>query len=99
MPTITFRAKIETIYNMDGSPAYRRVKVPAVERRHCDIQAFRDHPKFRGFVNSDLFKGLLRRQLALAGVKEHLRLDHLPACAAVDESGFLAVVTLTIGEG
>lgn len=99
MPAITFRAKAETVWNHDDTPAYRCVKVPAIQRRHCDMNAFRRHPKFGGLANSALFDSLLRRELKAAGVGEWLRLDQLPACATVDEGGFLAVVTIRVGEG
>lgn len=98
MPAITFKAKAESIFNMDDSLAYERVKVPAIERRHCDMDAFRRHPKFGSYANSDLFKGLISRQLKLAGIGEHIRLDRMPDCVALDRSGFLATVTITIGE-
>lgn len=95
--TITFRAKPETIYNMDDTVAYQRIKVPAIERRHCDMASFRKHPKFRAYANSDLFKNLLSRHLKLANIPEYIRLDQeLPEAVTVDTSGFLAKVTITL---
>lgn len=94
MANATFKAKPETIFNHDGTPAYRRVKVPALERRHCDMAAFRSHAKFGAYANSDLFVGLLRRQLKEAGIGAYIRLDQLPPCVTVDESSFLVSVTI-----
>jgi len=62
MPTISFKAKIETIYN----------------------------------ANSDMFKGMLARELKQQGVKEYIKLHELPACVTVDDSGFLAKITINL---
>lgn len=94
MPAITFKGKIETIYNMDDTVAYRRIKVPAIERRHCDMPAFRTHTRFGAYSNSDLFKSMLRHALTAAGIGEYIRLDQLPECVTVDASGFLASVSI-----
>jgi hypothetical protein len=96
MPTIQFKAKVETIYNADDTPAWQWVKVPAISRNHCDMAAFRSHPKFGAYANSDLFKNLLARELKSAGVKEYIKLHELPSCVTVDDSGFLARVTITL---
>ncbi len=96
-PRVSFRGKVEQIYNPDNTLAYERIKVPKVVRRHCDMDAFRQHARFGGFANSDLFhamiNGFLRRQL---GIGDYIRLDQVPAAVAVDRSAFLAAVTITI---
>lgn len=95
---IRFKAKPETIYNMDDTIAFQRIKVPALTRSHCDMESFRRHAKFGPYANSDLFKNLLSRQLKQAGIGDYLRLDQpLPAGVAVDTSGFLAAVTVELG--
>lgn len=95
--TIKFKAKPETIYNMDDSVAYQRIKVPALTRSHCDMETFRRHARFGPYANSDLFKSLLSRQVKQAGLGEYLRLDRpLPAGVSIDTSGFLAAVTISL---
>jgi hypothetical protein len=97
MPAIKFKAKLETIYNMDETVAYTRIKVPAIGRNHCDMNAFRSHAKYRSYANSDLFPSLLKRALSAAGVGEYLRLDQpLPASVTIDASGFLHNVTIEV---
>lgn len=96
MPSVTFRGKPETIYNMDDTVAYRRIKVPALERRHCDMHAFRTHRRYGSYANSDLFPSMLRRAVKAAGVPDYIRLDRIPPSVTVDESGFLANVTIQI---
>lgn len=96
MADITFRGKIETISNMDGTKAYDRIKVPKIERRHCDMAAFRSHPKYGAYANSDLFKNLISKQLRDRNIGTHIRLDKLPECVAIDTSGFLAEVTISL---
>ena len=95
MARISFKAKIETVFMMDGSEAYSRIKVPELTRRHCDMDAMRQHPKFRAYANSDLFPSLLRR-LRKDRLGDYVRLDRIPADINVDTSGFLAEVTLDV---
>ena len=94
MPKITFKAKPETIYNMDETVAYVRVKLPELARRHCDMNAFRNDPKYRDLANSDLFPSVLKR--AVAPLKGYVRLDRVPTNVQVDTTGFMAQVTIDI---
>jgi len=95
MATVRFKAKPESIYNMDDSLAWVQIKVPKLEKRHCDMSAFRSHPKFSGFANSDMFPAMLRRAAKAAGIGDTIRFDRpLPEGVKVDCSGFLAVVTI-----
>lgn len=96
---ITFKAKVQTIYNMDDSVAYQFIKVPELKRSHCDMDAFRKHPKYGSLANSDLFPNVLRWIKAnLLG--DIIRLDRVKPNVAIDTSGFLAKVTVTVdGEG
>ena len=95
-PTMTFRAKIETVYNMDETVAYRRIKVPEPTRSHCDMAVMRKAPRWRDLANSDLFPAMLRRALKAQNIGPFIRLDALPSDVAVDETGFLARVTIAL---
>jgi hypothetical protein len=96
MPNITFKAKVQTVYNMDDTVAYQYVQVPELKRAHCDMNAFRSHPRFAAYANSDLFPNLLKRAVAAAGVGSTIRLDRPLDCVTVDASGFLARVTINV---
>jgi hypothetical protein len=96
MPSVTFKAKPETVYNMDGTPAWTWVKVPALTRKHCDMDAFRRDKAFSGFANSDMFPAMLARAVKAAGVREHIRLDQVPECATITPSALLYTVTLDV---
>lgn len=96
MATIEFRGKPEKIYNADDSLAYERIKVPTIKRHHCDMAAFRKHPKIGPYANSDLFASILRRELRARNIAGYIRLDRVPADVSVDVSGFLARVTIDI---
>ena len=91
MAKITFKAKPVKVYNMDDTLAYEYIQVPVLDRKHCDMQAFRQHPKFGPYVNSDLFKGMMSRVLP-----KTIRLDAIPEGVTVDLSGFLAVVSIDV---
>lgn len=94
MATATFKAKVETVYYTDETLAYQIVKVPKIKRSHCDMAAFRSHPKFGPYANSDLFDNLLSRQRRTLGIGEYIRLDRVPEKVTIDTSGFLASVTI-----
>ena len=95
MATIQFKAKPETIYNMDGTVAYRRVKVPTLARSHCDMHAFRSHKKYGSYANSDLFPGMLKR-IKAERTGGYIRLDRVPDGVTVDVSGYLACVSFEV---
>jgi hypothetical protein len=41
MAQISFKSKIENVRTLDGvAIAYRIIRVPSLERRHCDMTAF-----------------------------------------------------------
>ena len=98
MARIEFRAKPVDVFNVDGSLAYRYIPVPALTRSHCDMNAFRQHPKYGGYANSDLFPGMLRRirdntfTWSVNGAKA-FKLDAIPEGVTLDQSGFLARIT------
>lgn len=94
MATIEFRARVRHVLNIDRTLAFRYVRVPVLQRLHCDMTAFRNHPKFGGFANSDLFPNVLSRIRADLG--ERIRLDKIPANVKIDESGFLALITIEV---
>ena len=94
MATIQFKAKAHSVRYVDGTPAYRYVPVPTLRRSHCDMAAFRKHPRYGGLANSDLFPNVLARIRSDLG--ERIRLDRIPSNVSVDESGFLASVTVEV---
>ena len=96
MPTITFKAKPHPVYKMDGDLAYMGIKVPAIKRHHCDMPAFRSHPKYGSYANSDLFQNMLKRDLLKLGIRSELHTDCLPDCVSIEDNGFLNKVTITL---
>ena len=97
MATITFKGKIQTVYNMDNTIAWEYVRVPMFKRQHCNMHDFRQHPKYGGLANSDLFPAVLQaiRKTIIDNTGD-LRLDKAPANVTVDTSGFLATVIITV---
>lgn len=96
MAKIQFKGKIQTMYNMDNTVAYEYIQVPEFDRKHCDMNAFRQHSKYGPYANSDLFKGMLKRARKDIFKGDLLKLDDIPEGVQIDTSGFLAVVTLYI---
>lgn len=95
MATISFQAKLETVWNLDDTPAYQCVKVPTLDRKHCDMPAFRKHPRFGSYANSDLFRGILAR-IKRERLGEYIRLDRVPDGVTIDTSGFLVRVSIEV---
>ena len=90
---ITFKAKIKTMLWVDGTFSYQYVEVPVLKRKHCDMQAFRNHPRYGFLANSDLFVGVLakiRKKVFQGGI---LKINDLPVGVEIDNTGFLAVIT------
>ena len=96
MATITFKGKARACTYPDGAPAYRYIPVPTLKRIHCNMAEFRCHQRYGGYANSDLFPGMLRRIAETLFPAGYVRLDSIPAGVAVDESGFLAEVTIEV---
>jgi len=100
MAKIEFKAKVESVYHVEGGLAYQIIRVPIFDRKHCDMQAFRFHKQYGGIANSKLFPNALARiRRDKFGVKDynpHIRLDQLPEGVSVDTSGFLAIVSIDV---
>lgn len=89
MPQIKFRAK-----QRDGI-----VTVPEIKRHHCDMHAFRISRRFGKYANSDLFLGMIAGELKRSGIPKRIDLSEpLPPSVFVDTSGFLAEVTIVLGD-
>ncbi len=97
MAKVQFRTKIETVYHMDKSVAYMRVKVPAIGSNHVDRDKLHG-TKFGPYSNSNILPAILRRAVRDSGIGEHIRLDRKPDNVEVEiKRGFFAEVTIEIG--
>ena len=97
MARIEFKGKVKTMHYADDTVAYTYLDVPSLDRKHCDMSAFRSHPKYGAYANSDLFLGMLNRiKVATFGESSRLKLDAIPEGVTVDTSGFLAVVSFDV---
>ena len=96
--TITFKAKRRKV-EYAGHPELHSeyLEVPTIERKHCDMNAFRSHEKYHSYANSDLFPGMLERiakeKLCFRDHDRTLRLDRIPPGVTVDASGFLLSIS------
>jgi hypothetical protein len=94
---IEFKAKLQTMFSVDDTPLYQYVVVPEIKRTHVDMAAARQHPKFGGYANSDMFPGMLARiRRDILGGDAWLRLDRLPPNVEIDTTGFLAKVSVDV---
>lgn len=97
MATIRFKGKVENVRNSDRTIAYQFIRVPTLTPKHCDMPAFRQHPKFGMLANSEFFLGILSRiRSDIVGNGLGLRLDRMPPNVAVDTSAFMATVAIEV---
>ncbi len=94
--TLTFKTKLRPVLNMDNTHAWTEIHVPVLTRAHCDMNAFRQHKRYGGIANSDLFKNALTRIRNDVAPNGWIKLEQLPDNVTVDTSGFLAKVTITV---
>lgn len=94
---IKFRGKIREMRYTDGTLARRYISVPKIQRHHCDMGAFRSSRRFGSYANSDLFPAMINRELERLGIRRlAIDLENVPECVSVDQSGFLAAVTIEV---
>ena len=97
MARITFRTKpVAEIMPDNSDTGVFIVYVPEITRKHCDMPAFRSHPKHGGFANSTLFPSILKRVRKDFAPYGHIRTDAIPANVKIDRSGFLWTVTVDV---
>lgn len=98
MAKIQFKGKIRTCRFTDDSKSYDYIQIPELDRKHCDMPAFRNHPKYGSYANSDMFKAMLSRIKVqkFGSLTTTLKLNAIPEGVNVDTSGFLAVVTIEV---
>ena len=65
---ITFRAKKQESFYTDGTRAACWIQVPRLTKSHVDMAMARGSRKYGHYANSDLFLGMLNRELRAAGV-------------------------------
>lgn len=98
MPTIKFKAKAQDgQLIIDGKIInVTRYKVPELTRNHCDMPAFRTCRKYGGYANSTLFLSMLKRELNAIGCDYWINEGYIPDNVKIDNSGFLAVITIEL---
>ena len=93
MAKITFKAKAGILHR--DSTTVVEYKIPRLSRNHCDMEAFRRHPKYGYLANSDLFVNLvnnLARKLYPTG---YIRVDNLTDGTTI-KSGYLSTITIEV---
>ena len=109
MPSVSFKVKIKddnqgsgTIPEWFPENAGRKwVKLPDLSAAHIDTASFRKDPRWSGYANSDLLRGMIRRSMNEAGQSRTMwdgtvRVWLDAPGVTVDTSGFLSVVTIDI---
>jgi len=96
MATIQFKAKLQTMYTMDDDIAYQFVAVPVLKHNHCDMGAFRSHPRHGGLANSNMFLSVLERIRSDTFTNNMIKMHEIPDGVTVDTSKFLAKITFEV---
>jgi hypothetical protein len=95
MARIQFRTKPSPVYNTDGTLAYEHIQVPVITRKHCDMTAFRSHPKYGPLANSDLFPNVLCR-IRRDRLGDRFKLDKIPDGVTVTKETFMVLVSIDV---
>lgn len=95
MAKITFKTRpVAEIMPDNSDTGVHIIYLPKLDRKHCDMHAFRTHRKYGGFANSTLFPAMLARISKEFAPHGHIRTDAIPDGVQIDRSGFLWTVTL-----
>lgn len=96
MAKISFRTKMIKVHNPDDTFAFTQINVPEFKRHHCDMAAFRAHPKYRSYANSDLFNSILKRIKRDIAPSGWWKFEELPIGVTVETNGFFATFTFEV---
>lgn len=87
--TLTYKTKVKNF--ADNGGRYIDYK-KSCDRKDCNLK-----PHEHAYYNSDLFCSILNRAAKIAqDNKTWCRIEELPECITLDETGFLAVVKVQI---
>jgi len=90
---IQFRAKIREF--VDGERYFDLKRT--IGAKDADRDALRRHPVFGAYANSNLMDGILRGHVSrIFRNRDWCSMNELPPGVTVDDSGFLAVVSIEI---
>jgi hypothetical protein len=90
--TVTFRAKVRTLIESDGTRVPYIDYKKKIKRSDCNLR-----PHEHDYYNSDMFPSMLQRAYDKAiGGKQWVRLSEAPGCVSIDPSSFLAQVNVSI---
>ncbi len=85
------------IFSGEAERPFVPVKKSLSRNDVVDLGAFRTHPRWGGFANSDLASGIVRRLVkGRIGNRTFIDTANLPEGVEVDLSGFLATVTVNV---
>lgn len=88
--TITYKTKVKNLSTGEQFIDYKKT----VTRKDCDLLPHQ-HPMY----NSDFFGGILNKAHKKAiNNRDWCRLSELPSNVSIDTTGFLAEVSIKIGE-
>ena len=95
MKTATITFKVKPVLLDDGTFV---VPVPKkFKKTHCDMNAFRTHPKYGAYANSDPFDGILARiRLDNFGTRDGFTMSEKPENVKVSEGNFLCEVVQSV---
>lgn len=93
MAKVIFKTKAQVLH--DGDQTVRMFNIPKITRSHCDMHAFRTQAPFSNYANSDLFLGLINRELKKLYPSGYIRSDRLTSNTEI-KPGFLTQVSIEL---
>lgn len=96
MATITFKGKFKDVYSVDDTLAYSYLVIPKLDRKNCDMAAFRSHAKYGAYANSDMFSSMLARIVATLFPSGRIRTNEAIPDNVTITHGFLSTITIEV---
>lgn len=96
MATITFKGKFKSVYGMDDTLAYSYLTIPSIDKKHCDMAAFRSHAKYGAYANSDMFPGMLARIVSALFPHGRIQTNEAMPDNVTVVHGFLSTITIEV---
>ena len=96
MIMIKFKAKLKIVYNMDDTVNRQYFTIPKIKRTHCNMDAMRNHPKYSGYANSNMFEAVINKAVK-ESVGDIINIANVPDNVKIESPGrLLAEITISL---
>ena len=95
MALLQFKTKGEKVWLTDTTFQTRFAIPKTLNSKHCDMAAFRQHPKYGDYANSVFFPSMLKRAIDLLYPKGYVTNENKTENTTIKD-GFLTVISIEL---